>query len=95
LTLALKTAGFYLVNRYVVHAENPTSVHIANLNALKHDAILVLSPSRPDSHWELPEAVSRAESAQFCADSATALGWMLENRLEQAMILRQWKKLLP
>ncbi len=95
LTLALKTAGFYLVNRYVVHAENPTSVHIANLNALKHDAILVLSPSRPDSHWELPETVSRAESAQFCADSATALGWMLENRLDQTMILRQWKKLLP
>jgi hypothetical protein len=33
-----------LLNHYVVHAENPISVHINNMKALVHDAILVLAP---------------------------------------------------
>ena len=41
---ALQYAGFQLVNRYVVHAESPTSIHIANQQSLQHDVILVLRP---------------------------------------------------
>ena len=44
LTHALRQANFRLVNHYVVHAENPISVHINNMKALVHDAILVLAP---------------------------------------------------
>ena len=43
LTVGLKTAGFRLMNAYVVISENPISVHIRNLRAIKHDTILVLS----------------------------------------------------
>jgi putative DNA methylase len=42
LTIALKQAGFVLLNYSVVHSEHPVSVHINNMNALTHDAILVL-----------------------------------------------------
>jgi putative DNA methylase len=45
LTYALRQANFRLVNHYVVHAENPISVHINNMKALVHDAILVLAPA--------------------------------------------------
>lgn len=44
LTLALKRGGFVLLERHVVHSENPVSVHISNLKALTHDAILFLAP---------------------------------------------------
>jgi putative DNA methylase len=44
LTYALRQANFILLNHYVVHAENPISVHINNMKALVHDAILVLAP---------------------------------------------------
>jgi adenine-specific DNA methylase len=40
LTIALKQAGFRLVNVYAVSSEHPISVHINNLNSIKHDAIL-------------------------------------------------------
>ena len=43
LTIALKQAGFRLVNVYAVSSEHPISVHINNLNSIKHDAILVLT----------------------------------------------------
>ena len=42
LTKALKAGDFVLINRYVIHAENPSSVHIVNQNTLVHDAVLVL-----------------------------------------------------
>jgi putative DNA methylase len=44
LTYALRQANFVLLNHYIVHAENPISVHINNMKALVHDAILVLAP---------------------------------------------------
>ncbi len=43
LTIALKGAGFKLMNAYVVFSEHPISVHINNLNSVKHDCILVLA----------------------------------------------------
>ena len=41
--MALKSAGFRLMNVYVVFSEHPISVHIRNLNAIKHDSILVFA----------------------------------------------------
>jgi SAM-dependent methyltransferase len=96
LTLALKHARFVLLNRYVVHSENPVSVHISNLRALTHDAILVLAPveARTVRHWDLPAAVCKTDSLSFCEDCATALGWMLNADLADAEIELQWSRLL-
>jgi putative DNA methylase len=70
LTYALRQADFRLVNHYVVHAENPISVHINNMKALVHDAILVLAPrgvqysaSDPRSSVLGPQSVVWEETA--------------------------------
>jgi putative DNA methylase len=96
LTLALRKAGFSLLNRYVVHAENPGSVHIANLKALIHDAILVLAPAEahPGKGWRLPTAVDKEDSHRFCQDCSSVLGWMLETDLSEFEIERLWLRLL-
>lgn len=95
LTQALKRAGFVLLNHYVVHSENPVSVHISNLNALVHDAILVLAPTGDHTrHWELPTAVDKTDSFNFCRDCATVLGWMLNAQLEEGEIEVHWGQLL-
>lgn len=96
LTLALKRARFTLINRYVVHSENPTSVHIANLRALTHDAILVLAPIEAGviREWTLPPQINKSDSRQFCEDCATALGWMLNARIERAKVEQWWNDAL-
>ncbi len=102
LTMALAGAGFRLQNRYVVHSENPVSVHIANMRALTHDAILVLVPAgtTPPVQWERPAQVGNPEapageaSRQFCFDCATLLGWLLEQNPDKATILRTWQQAL-
>jgi adenine-specific DNA methylase len=96
LTMALKHGGFVLLNRYVVHSENPVSVHIVNLKALIHDAVLVLAPIEAGLRrfWQQPTKVDKSESAQFCADCADALGWMLNVDLTDAEIESLWRKLL-
>jgi len=96
LTVALKRARFRLVSYYVVHAENPASVHIKNLRSLKHDAILVLAPIEAGvgGEWRLPEQVDATDSRQFCADCASALGWMLSQELDEEQIERTWGRLL-
>ena len=96
LTLALQRAGFRLVNRYVVHSENPISVHIANMRALTHDAILVLAPAGDGAagSWERPATVSKDESAHFCRDCATLLGWLLEQELPEAEVAACWRAAL-
>lgn len=98
LTIALKRAGFTLVNRYIVHSENPTSVHIANLKALTHDAILVLAPdsahARAACRWECPAIIDKSDSQRFCHDCATALGGILLADLTETEIERKWAELL-
>ena len=96
ITVALKNANFRLVNRFVVHSENPVSVHIANLNALTDDAILVLAADEAGiaREWFRPEAVDTTDSARFCADCATLLGWMLERALPDSEIERLWDQAL-
>jgi putative DNA methylase len=96
LTQALQKAGFTLVNRFIVHSENPVSVHIAGLKALKHDAILVMAPVVAGlfGKWELPQAIDKSESLSFCQDCATALGWMLNGNMTESEIGRKWNELL-
>jgi len=97
LTISLKKAGFLLVNRYVVYSENPISVHIRALDALKHDTILVLKPEDQDtrtSKWKKPVRIDTTDSYAFCRDCGTALGWLLASCLTEAEIRREWEVLL-
>ncbi len=96
LTKALKHAGFLMINRYVVHAENLSSVHIANQNALLHDVIFVMG-SRETAvrlNWQHPDKIELLKSKQFCKDCATLLGWMLDQNLPDELIDQQWVKLI-
>jgi putative DNA methylase len=96
LTLALKQAGFKLINNYVVFSEHPISVHINNLNSIKHDCILVLAldgagtpPHRPPV-----EQIDTGDSQEFCRQCGLALGWLLESRYSPAEIRDIWQKLI-
>jgi putative DNA methylase len=94
LTNALKDAGFVLINHAIVHSENPISVHIAQMNALTHDAILILAPTHNDvrPRWRRPVAINSDSSEQFCFDCATMLGWMLDSRLTNKEIDQLWRE---
>ena len=78
LTYALKQAGFILISRYVVHAENLISRHIVGQNALKHDVILVCAPVGQANirEWK-PLSNIRTDSQEFCEDCGTTIGWLL------------------
>ncbi len=92
LTAALQYANFRLVSRYVVHSENPISVHINKMKSLTHDAILVLAPVdvEMEQAWERPSSFHTDESEQFCRDCATLVGWMLERPLSRSEIDTIW-----
>jgi putative DNA methylase len=97
LTLALRAGGFRLAEHAVVHAENPTSVHVVNLRALLHDAVLVCRPraaalGRP---WPRPGRIDRGDSETFCRDCAATLGWLLDAERSDAEIEAEWRRLLP
>ncbi len=93
LTIALASARFRLINGYVVHSENPISVHIRSLRALKHDAILVLKPCNADDkrHWEKPVNIKMDDSASFCRGCTQYLGWLLDNDFDHDRIFNLWK----
>jgi adenine-specific DNA methylase len=95
LTIALKRAGFHLVNRYVVHAENPVSVHIANQDVMLHDLILVLATAKMGEVWPLPEAI-RLEKRRdaFVEDCGTVIGYLLNENLSETEIDTIWHNLL-
>lgn len=94
LTLALKRAHFTLVNFYIVHSENPTSVHISGLKSLKHDAILVMASNQAGilAEWKLPQQINKTDSLKFSEDCANILGWMLTTNLEEHHIESSWIK---
>ena len=97
LTISLKRTRFVLINRYVVFSENPISVHIRNLKALKHDAILVLKPDGENSmstKWSRPSSIDSAGSSTFCNICAGALGWFLGSDLAEDQIRSDWGRLL-
>lgn len=96
LTISLKKANLLLVNRYIVHSENPISVHIRGLKALKHDTILVLKPNVIDKpfKWKRTSKVNKTDSYTFCQDCGTVLGWLLSSDLDESYIYAEWKRLL-
>jgi putative DNA methylase len=96
LTIALKQAGFALVNSYVVFSEHPISVHINNLKSIKHDAILVfaLNGDNANGRWKLPKKISTVESEAFCRQCGVALGAFLASDYSASEIRAGWKKLM-
>jgi putative DNA methylase len=97
LTISLKKAGLVLTNRFVVFSENPISVHIRDLKALKHDTILVLKPAangRESSRWPEPVQIDLADSYTFCRDCGAALGWFLSTDITEEDIYKGWKHLI-
>jgi len=97
LTLALKTAKFRLLNTFTVHSENPISVHIRQLNALRHDSILVFQPSdipHRGNNFEPIDSIKSDDSFAFCHDCARLLGFCLENELDDFEIERRWRSAL-
>jgi adenine-specific DNA methylase len=96
LTIALKTAGFGLTNAYVVFSENPISVHIRNLRAIKHDTILVLAldgEAQADK-WPPMASIDTSDSETFCRQCGAALGWLLASPLSHAEIRATWQTLI-
>lgn len=93
LSISLKRTGFQLLNYYVVHSENPISVHIKNLKSLKHDTILILKPDNKISEgfWEELEFIDSTESKTFCRDCSKLLGWVLTEEFTEAEIYDIWE----
>jgi DNA modification methylase len=96
LTIGLRTAGFRLTNAYVVISENPISVHIRNLRAIKHDTILVLTlDSRmPGGRWAALKSIDTGDSETFCRQCGAGLGWLLESQLTDSEIRTTWIRLI-
>jgi len=93
LTIALQRAGFRLVNRYVVQSENPISVHIRDLRAIRHDCVLVLSAGDGTGAWEPPDRIHTDDSYTFCCDCGTALGWLLAASFSEDDVHQRWDEL--
>lgn len=97
LTIALKSAGFRLKNSYTVYSEHPISVHIRNLNSIKHDSILVLALADGDhstARWTPLYEIDTSDSETFCRRSAAVLGWLLEGEFSPAEIRAMWEGLI-
>lgn len=98
LTLSLRQAGLRLITYEVVFSENPISVHIQGLQALKHDAVFVLAPRHfqaPFRQWPLPAPIDSADSRTFVARCAHMLGYLLENNnIPEHHIWRIWQHFL-
>ena len=96
LNIALKSAGFKLMNSYVVSSEHPVSVHINNLNSIKHDTILVLAldGDLPSGQWPSLTRIDTSESEGFCRQCGQALGWLLESASSPDQIRSIWTQLI-
>lgn len=96
LTVALKSAGFRLMNAYVVFSEHPISVHIRNLNSIKHDSILVFALDGDGSPvpWMPVAAIDTDDGETFCRQCSATLGWLLESEFSAAQIRAIWKDLI-
>lgn len=96
LTIALKKAEFALINRYVIHAENRSSVHIMNQNALLHDVVLVFGKIGTFAYrkWSIPKTINKGASLEFCKECGTLLGYFLNSNLTEEQIQNIWKEKL-
>lgn len=98
LTIALKSAGFKLMNAYAVFSEHPISVHINNINSIKHDSILVLAlegqTSTSPQNWLPITTIDTSDSETFCRQCGAALGWFLESDYSADEIRSKWRSLI-
>jgi hypothetical protein len=85
------------MNAYVVFSEHPISVHINNLNSIKHDSILVfaLDGDEPAVSRSPLEVIDTDDSETFCRRCSAALGWLLESGYSATEIRSAWKELVP
>ena len=97
LTISLKTAGFRLIDAFAVYSEHPISVHIRNLNSIKHDSILIfaLGDTKPSRRWRPIEAIDTSDSEKFCRQCGITLGWMLDSQMSPSEIRSTWRRLIP
>jgi hypothetical protein len=84
------------MNVYVVFSEHPISVHIRNLNAVRHDSILVfaLDGDAPIASWSPLEAIDTDDSETFCRQCGMTVGWLLESGHSEMGIRTIWKELI-
>lgn len=96
LTIALKGAGFRLMSAYIVYSEHPISVHIRNLNSIKHDSILVCAQDGNSAtvQWAPVEEIDTDDSEGFCRQCSETLGWLLESELSPTEIRAIWNELI-
>ncbi len=96
LTLALKAADFRLIKSHVVFSENPISIHIHNLNGIKHDSILVLAldGTRDERSWPSVSTIAMNDSEEFCRQCGAALGWLLQADSTPSEIRATWNALM-
>lgn len=83
LAISLMRSEFRLLNYYVVYSENPKSVHIRRLRALKHDCVLVCATdgfTSNDLLWHKPAPTETSDSREFCGHCGRVLGWLLQAR---------------
>jgi len=94
LTIALKNSGFFLINRYVIHSENQSSVHIINQNALIHDVILILGKKNclHKKKWQESDIISKNDSHNFCEKCGSLLGYLLSSKLPNEKIKQIWNE---
>ena len=97
LTISLKEAGFKLIDAFTVYSEHPISVHIRNLNSIKHDSILIFSLDGISSlnRWTPLDAINTTDSEEFCRQCAAALGWLLDGQFTPSETRAIWKQLMP
>ena len=96
LTIALKGAGFHLVDAHVVFSEHPISVHIHNFKAIKHDSILIFTLDHPHQSlaWPPLDRIDTDDSETFCRQCNQALGWLLTSPYSEHDIRLRWKQLI-
>jgi hypothetical protein len=84
------------MNAYSVFSEHPISVHINNLNSLRHDSILVLAPAEdiPVGRWLPPAVFDASDSETFCRQCSAAMGWFLESDCSPDRVRAMWKNLI-
>ena len=96
LTIALKSSEFKLLHVSVVCSEHPISVHIRNLNSIKHDSILFLALDNKSSKvsWMPLETIDTRDSETFCRQCGLVLGWLLDSKFSPKEIRTIWNNLI-
>ena len=95
-TIALKQAGFRLMNAHVVYSEHPISVHVRGLKSIRHDSILVLEHNvgLETRQWTSVNAISADDSETYCRQCGEAVGWLLESDYSPDKIRTIWNNLI-